>query len=65
MAHGEGSHLDGDLGNDEGFGTVREELVKEREEGTGDYAQEPHPEGPYGQGGVVGVGHGQPHLLDR
>ena len=36
VAHGECGHLDGDLGNDEGFGTVSEELVEEREEGTGD-----------------------------
>lgn len=55
---GEGGHLDGDLGYNQGFGPIGEELVEEGEEGTWQYAQEPHPEGPYGEGRIVGVGHG-------
>jgi len=44
---GEGGHLDGDLGDDEGLSAVGEELVEEGEEGAGEQAQGPHSECPY------------------
>nr|GMC52432.1 hypothetical protein BHE74_00007654 [Ipomoea batatas] len=55
---GESCHLDGDLGDGQWLFPVREKLVEEGEEHAGEHAQDPHSEGPYGQGRVVGVGYG-------
>lgn len=57
MAEGEGGHLHGDLRDDERLRPVGEELVEEGEEGAREEPQEPHPEGPYRLGRVIGVLH--------
>lgn len=65
MADWERGHLDRDLGDDERLGAVSKELVEEGHERAGEQPNEPHPEGPHGEGGVIGGGHGEADLLDR
>ena len=64
MADRECGDLNGDLSDDERLRAVGEELVEEGEEGAGEETQEPHPEGPYGSGRVVGVGDRETDLFD-
>ncbi|KAL2631498.1 hypothetical protein R1flu_016184 [Riccia fluitans] len=49
--------------DDERLRPVREELVQKREEYTGAEPQEPHPERPYRQGGIIRNGNSQSDLL--
>jgi len=46
------------------IGAVGCDLVEEGEEGAGEKTQEPRPEGPYGLGRVIGVGHSEPNFLN-
>lgn len=52
---GEGGHLYGDHGDDEGLGAVHEEGVEEGEEDAGDEPQRPHSERPHRKARVVVV----------
>jgi len=56
-ADGERGDLHGDLTDDKWLGPVGEELVEEGQEGAGEQTQEPHSEGPYRLGRVIGVTH--------
>lgn len=64
VADRESSDLNCDLCDDERLRAVSEELVEKGEEGAGEKTQEPHTEGPYRSGRVVGVGYGETNLLD-
>lgn len=57
VAEGEHGHLHGDLSDEERLRSVGEELVEEGQEGAREQPREPHPEGPYRLGRVVGVLH--------
>lgn len=57
--------LSGDGGDRQRLRPVPEELVQEGEQDAGEGAEEPHSEGEDREGGVVGGGDGERHLLDR
>lgn len=65
VAGGEGGNLHCDLGHHQRLRPVAKELVEEGHDGAGEEAQEPHPEGPDRERGVVDGRHRQTDLLHR
>lgn len=65
VAEGDHGDLGGDGGDGERLAAVKEELVEEGEEDAGRTPQNPHPEGDHRQRRVVGLRHGQRHLIHR
>ncbi|KAI4303561.1 hypothetical protein MLD38_039172 [Melastoma candidum] len=64
LTHGEDGDLHEDGGDGEGLSAEGEEGVEEDEEDTGDHPEDPHSEGHYGEGGVVGLGDDHGDLLN-
>jgi len=64
VRHGKNSHLNGGLNHDKRLGAVGEGLVDEGEEAAEEKTQEPHTEGPYWLGRVVGVGYCETNFLN-